>query len=199
VIRLAVGVFGTSGNCPATELIFTKPENSSEAASVALPQTAVAIVLQRFCGRAFGFLRFLHILPEFANRAMATARNGRVRRIPLVQRLSFGMRSAAGWTVAATVAQQHSAFGVPEFLHACSRNFANRAMATALYGRARRIPLVRSLSFGMRSASSWTVATTGRQPFVSDYIGSGSCPTATEDDAPELIDAPTAQAGNSPL
>ena len=141
VIRLAVGVFGTSGDCPATELIFTKPENSSEAASVALPQTAVAIVLQRFCGRAFGFLRFLHILPEFAN----------------------------------------------------------RAMATALYGRARRIPLVRSLSFGMRSASSWTVATTGRQPFVSDYIGSGSCPTATEDDAPELIDAPTAQAGNSPL
>jgi hypothetical protein len=53
-------------------------------------------------------------------------------------------------------------------------------MATARNGRVRRIPLVQRLSFGTRSASGWTVA-------------------ATEDDAPELIDAPTARAGNSPL
>jgi hypothetical protein len=33
-----------SGDCPATGLIFAKPENSSEAARVTLPQTAVAIV-----------------------------------------------------------------------------------------------------------------------------------------------------------
>jgi hypothetical protein len=33
---------------------------------------------------------------------MATALNGRARRIPLVQRLSFATRSASDWTVAAT-------------------------------------------------------------------------------------------------
>jgi hypothetical protein len=33
---------------------------------------------------------------------MATARNGRARGIPLVQRLSFATRLASGWTVAAT-------------------------------------------------------------------------------------------------
>jgi hypothetical protein len=32
---------------------------------------------------------------------MATALNGRARRIPLVQRLSFATRSASDWTVAA--------------------------------------------------------------------------------------------------
>jgi hypothetical protein len=49
VLRLALG-----GDCPATGLIFTKPPSSSEAARVALPQTAVAIVWLRL---AFGVRR----------------------------------------------------------------------------------------------------------------------------------------------
>jgi hypothetical protein len=53
---VAFGVIFGSGDLPATELIFTKPENSSEAARVALPETAVAIVRPRF---AFGGLQFL--------------------------------------------------------------------------------------------------------------------------------------------
>ena len=71
------GVFG-SGDCPATGLIFTKPQSSSEAARVALPQTAVAIVWLRL---AFGDNNGR---PQFANRAEATALNGRARLIPLV-------------------------------------------------------------------------------------------------------------------
>jgi hypothetical protein len=39
---------------------------------------------------------------NFANGAMATARNGRDGLIPLVQRLCFCTRLASGWTVAAT-------------------------------------------------------------------------------------------------
>ncbi len=90
------GVFG-SGDCPPTGLIFTKPQNSSEAARVALPQTAVAIVLQRFRS-AYWRLALLDSdgRAQFANRAMATALNGRARLIPLVQRLSFGSRLTCG-------------------------------------------------------------------------------------------------------
>jgi hypothetical protein len=39
---------------------------------------------------------------NFANGAMATARNGRDGLIPLVQRLCFSTRLASGWTVAPT-------------------------------------------------------------------------------------------------
>jgi hypothetical protein len=54
-----IGIF--SGDCPATGLIFAKPENSSEAARVALPQNAVAIVWRRL---AFGISRAIpgHVL-----------------------------------------------------------------------------------------------------------------------------------------
>jgi hypothetical protein len=104
VLRLALGgVFG-SGDCPATGLIFTKPPSSSEAARVALPQTAVAIVWRRF---AFGIVG-LALLdndgpPSFANRLMATARNGRLASFLSIRHFSTQHASTFDWTVAATV------------------------------------------------------------------------------------------------
>jgi hypothetical protein len=99
VLRLALG-----GDCPATGLIFTKPPSSSEAARVALPQTAVAIVWRRF---AFGIVG-LALLdndgpPSFANRLMATARNGRLASFLSIRHFSTQHASTFDWTVAATV------------------------------------------------------------------------------------------------
>jgi hypothetical protein len=67
-----VGIFG--GDCPATGLIFAKPENSSEAARLALPQNAVAIVWRRL---AFGISRAIpgHVL-AIREPYKATALNG---------------------------------------------------------------------------------------------------------------------------
>ena len=88
---------------PATELIFTKPQNSYEAARVALPQTAVAIVLQRFAVAGLEFLEPLHVAGiREPGHGDCTQWSG--PRDSLVQRLSFGMRLTCGWTVAATVA-----------------------------------------------------------------------------------------------
>ena len=92
VWRLAFG-----GDRPPTGLIFPKPQNSSEAARVALPQTAVAIALQCFRS-AYWRLALLDSdgRAQFANQAMATALKGRARLIPLVQHLSFGSRLTCG-------------------------------------------------------------------------------------------------------
>jgi hypothetical protein len=99
VWRLAFGVrrsaFGVSGDCPATGLIFAKPKNSSEAARVALPQTAVAIVWRRSARLAFPG-RSQDTCPPFANHAKATAINGLSLLIPLGQDLWTGARLTFG-------------------------------------------------------------------------------------------------------
>ena len=76
VFRRSVFYYIGTTSDPATGLIFTKPQNSSGAARVALPQTAVAIVWRR---SAFGYNDGR---PPFANRVVATGLNGQFRLIP---------------------------------------------------------------------------------------------------------------------